>query len=890
MKTHLYTLSIIIAALNVWLLPYDDVIAAEQTLAYKNTSLDFKVRAEDLVKRMTVEEKVSQLVNDAPAIPRLGIREYNWWNEGLHGVAAAGYATVFPQAIGMAATWNEPLMREVAGVISTEFRAKHLAEQHRFGGSDWFEGLTVWSPNINIFRDPRWGRGQETYGEDPYLTSRLGVAFIQGLQGTDQRYLQTVATPKHFAVHSGPEANRHREDVHPSPRDLEETYLPAFRAAITEGQAASIMCAYNAVDGVPACANDKLLQTILREKWQFDGFVVSDCEAVADIYKPDHHHYSGSPEEGVAAAFKAGMDLICGGADEIGHIHQALQKHLIAESQLDRALVRLFTARLRLGQFDPRADVFPTITAKDYDTDAHRQLSLRMAEQSLVLLKNQNDILPLSAKVKKIALIGPNADSQDALVGNYNGSPSKPITVLQGLKNRFGDAAIQYRRGSGLLDPVQYPVPENALCVDKQCRQQGLLAEFFTVKSMTGKPNFKGTQSNAQLQWSGEIKTGAVRWQGYLQAPETGNYTLRYEANGGYRIWLDNTLVVDAWNVDWRPTIASGSVELQQGKRYGLKVESFQRGEQGSERLVWSLPSDSGAKDALSAASAADVVVFVAGLTSQVEGEEIPVNVTGFSGGDRTALTLPAVQAALLERLLAAQKPVVLVLMNGSALSTNSADTQAAAIIEAWYPGGQGGEAIANLLAGDFSPAGRLPVTFYHSVQDLPPFSDYSMTNRTYRFFNGEALYPFGYGLSYTTFTYANASISTKAVMGQGKLRLTVQVKNTGDRDGDEVVQLYLSRPDTVGAPIRSLVGFKRVSLKKGEEKEVAFDLAYRELSSVNAKGKRSVVPGKAHFWVGGGQQHVREGLVQPAGISVDIAIRMEEIQGLEGSYRKKEH
>ncbi|HEY7774311.1 MAG TPA: glycoside hydrolase family 3 C-terminal domain-containing protein [Marinagarivorans sp.] len=849
------------------------VIADEAPPPYKDTQLDFKARAQDLVARMTSEEKISQLVNDAPAIPRLGVREYNWWNEGLHGVAGAGYATVFPQAIGMAATWNVPLMKEVADVISIEFRAKHLAEQHRFGGSDWFAGLTVWSPNINIFRDPRWGRGQETYGEDPFLTSRLGVAFIQGLQGDDARYLRTVATPKHFAVHSGPEANRHKEDVHPSARDLEETYLPAFKAAIKEGAATSIMCAYNAVDGVPACASEDLLQNTLREQWQFDGYVVSDCEAVADIYKPEHHNYKPSPAEGIAAAFNAGMDLVCGSADEIPHIAEALNKGLVTQARLDQALVRLFSARFRLGQFDPRADVFPSITAKDYDTEENRALSLRMAEESLVLLKNTGNILPLSSKAKKIALIGPNADSYDALVGNYNGSPSEPITVLDGMTAQFGAQAVAYEPGTTLLSPVQYPIPESALCLDARCKKHGLHAEIFDSKAMAGAPTTKAEHKNAELQWHGEMKTTAVRWQGFLQAPETGTYTFRYEANGGYRVWIGETLVVDAWGVDWRPSLASGAIDLKKGKRYALKVESFQREEQGDERLVWSLPSDPGAEKALSAAKKADVVVFVAGLTAQVEGEEIPVDVSGFSGGDRTHLKLPEPQVKLLDRLLALPKPVVVVLMNGSAVSLNNADDRAAAIIEAWYPGGSGGEAIANVLAGEFSPAGRLPITFYHSVDDLPPFSDYSMANRTYRFFNGEALYPFGYGLSYTRFAYSKADVSPAVYRGEGTLQVSVQVENVGARDGDEVVQLYLSRPDIKDSPISALVGFKRIHLKKGEKKTVNFELDRVALSSVDAEGARSVLPGAATLWIGGGQQKVREGLVQPAGAAVAFSL-----------------
>lgn len=841
---------------------------------YQNTALDFEARAQDLVSRMTLDEKIPQLINDAPAIPRLGVREFNWWNEGLHGVAALGEATVFPQAIGMAAAWDEPLMQQVADVISTEFRAKHYAEQHRFGGSDWFGGLTVWSPNINIFRDPRWGRGQETYGEDPHLTSRLGVAFVKGLQGNDPYYLKTVATPKHYAVHSGPEASRHRDDIHPSAKDLEETYLPAFRATIMEGNAQSIMCAYNAVSGVPACANDELLHNKLRKQWGFKGFVVSDCGAVFDIYHSANHNYRKSPEAGVKAAFEAGMDLICGDASEADNIRRALKSGLITEAQINTSLVRLFSARMKLGQFDPRTQVFPKITARDNDTDAHRQLARTMAEKSLVLLKNDGNFLPFKSAIKTIAVVGPNADSVDALVGNYNGSPSQPVTALKGLRARFGDANIRYEKGTGLLDPVQASVPNTALCVDAKCRKQGLQAEYFSDKNFAKKPIQKRVDTNASVHWSNEVASGAVRWNGYLKAPETGTYSLRYLADGGYRIWVNDQLIIDAWNVDWRPVIASGAVDLEAGKIYRLKIEAFQRGEQGNEQLVWSLPSNANVESAINAAKNSDAVVFVGGLTAQVEGEEMPVPLPGFSGGDRTDLSLPRVQRELLKKLYATEKPIIVVLMNGSALAVNEEDAKATAIIEAWYPGGQGGEAIASMLAGDFSPAGRLPVTFYKSLEQLPAFSDYSMANRTYRYHIGEVLYPFGYGLSYSKFSYSDITISPQQWNAKGVVSVSVNVTNTGTMDADEVVQLYAARTDIENSPVRTLVGFERIHIAKGKTKKITFTLDDRSLSSVNVDGQRSVVPGTVTLWVGGGQPVQRVGLQAASGREGNLFIK----------------
>ncbi|MBK8188726.1 MAG: glycoside hydrolase family 3 C-terminal domain-containing protein [Cellvibrio sp.] len=822
---------------------------------------------------MTNEEKIPQLINDAPAIPRLGVREYNWWNEGLHGVAALGEATVFPQAVGMAASWNDQLMFNVADVISTEFRAKHFANQQRFGGSDWFAGLTVWSPNINIFRDPRWGRGQETYGEDPHLTSRLGVAFVKGLQGNDPKFLKVVATPKHYAVHSGPEATRHKDNYNPSVKDLEETYLPAFYATITEGKAQSIMCAYNAIDGAPACASNFLLKEKLRDQWGFKGFVVSDCGAVFDVYDKDNHAFTKIPEEATKAVFEAGMDNICGDAKEADHIRSALDKGLITEALIDQSLIRLFTARMQLGQFDPRTKVFPKITSRDNDTDAHSQLARRMAEESIVLLKNKNDFLPLSADIKNIAVIGPTADSLPALVGNYNGTPSKPVTPLKGMRARFGENAIHYAQGTGLIDPVQNLLPDNVLCVDKKCRQSGLTAEYFVDNSYSGKPLLKRVDKNAKVVWEREVASGAVRWTGFIKAPESGEYTMRYVADGGYRIWINDQVVINAWNVDWRPVIASGSVKMEAGKIYPIKIEAFQRGEQGDEHLVWSLPSNPGADAAIEIAKKSDVIVYVGGITAQVEGEEMPVPLPGFVGGDRTDLSLPRAQTELLKRLYATGKPVVIVLTNGSALAVKQEDQNATAILEAWYPGGQGGEAVASALAGDISPAGRLPVTFYNSLDDLPAFGDYSMQNRTYKYYKGEVLYPFGYGLSYTKFSYKDAKV-LPAQFASGKLNLSVAVTNSGKMDSDEVVQVYLSRKDLAGSPIRSLIGFKRVHIAKGATQKVSFELSERDLSSVDENGKRALFAGKADLWIGGGQPEQRSGLVPAAGVATSVTIK----------------
>ncbi|HTV18832.1 MAG TPA: glycoside hydrolase family 3 C-terminal domain-containing protein [Polyangiaceae bacterium] len=831
-------------------------------------SLPAEQRAAALVSRLTLEEKAAQLGHAAPAIPRLHVPQYNWWNEGLHGVARAGVATVFPQAIGMAATWDVELIQETADAIATEFRAKYADTVLPDGGTEQYRGLSVWSPNVNIFRDPRWGRGQETYGEDPYLTSRIGVAFVRGLQGDDPRYLKTVATPKHFAVHSGPESNRHKEDVHVSPHDLHDTYLPAFRATVIEGKARSVMCAYNAVDGVPACASEPLLDRFLRKSWGFDGFVVTDCGAAANIYREDSLHFSPTPEAGVSAGFKAGMDLICGDyrnqmTTDAPAIVAATKQGLLPEAVIDRALVRLFTGRFALGLFDPPGNVpWSKITKADYDTPAHRQLSQRVARESLVLLKNAGGLLPLKAAPKTIAVVGPNADSVEALVGNYNGEPSQPVTVLEGIRRRFATSNVVYAQGVGLTGPMDAPVPVAALCPDAACTTRGLRAEHFDSPDLSGAP--ARTETGAvELSWRERRRT-SVRWTGTLTAPESGEYQFGFVSNQGYRIWVDGQLIANDWSPRDAPAAAGGKVRLEAQRSYAVKIEASQWGRRGDQRWVWSLPSYTGG-DALAAARQADLVVMVAGLSARIEGEELRFTAPGFKGGDRTSLDLPASQQQLLERVAALGKPVVLVLMNGSAMAVNWADRHLPAIVQAWYPGGDGGSAVASLLAGDFSPAGRLPVTFYKSVEQLPPFGDYSMSRRTYRYFDGEPLYPFGYGQSYTRFEYQNARVSAPRIAATGSVNISVDVTNSGGMASDEVVQLYLSHPSArqagiAGAPRRTLQGFQRIHLAPGERKTVELTLRDRQLSVVDAAGVRKIVPGQVDVWVGGGQPSSRAG------------------------------
>jgi len=854
-------------------------------LPFRNPALPVEERVNDLVSRMTLEEKVSQMIHAAPAIPRLGIPEYNWWSEGLHGAAREGYATVFPQAIGMAATFDPDLLHREADVIATEFRAKYEERLREKGFSDWYHGLTVWSPNINIFRDPRWGRGQETYGEDPLLTAQMGTAYVTGLQGSDPRYLKALSTPKHFAVHSGPEPTRHTVDVQVSNHDLEDTYLPAFRATVTAG-AGSVMCAYNSVDGKPACAQPMLLQEHLRDAWHFQGYVVSDCGAASDVSQG--HHYTQTMEEGMAAAVKAGMDIVC--AWPPGHMTvegsallRAARQGLVSSEEIDRAVRRLFTARMKLGMFDPQETVpYSKIASAENDTEPHRQLALTAARESLVLLKNSGDLLPLSAKYvtkyKTIAVIGPNADSVDPLLGNYNGTPSHPVTVLAGIRQRFASSKILYAEGSSLIGSPLAAVPARFL--RSAGNRPGLTAEYFKGTGLEGSPVISRTDPGINFDWRAgaapELKENfSVRWTGTLVPPTTGDYEIGFTAVDSFRISLENQLIGQSGSSDTSKTRVK-TVHLQAGHGYALTIECSQVGPSGSARLVWREPNAK--KDYASAVRQADVIIAVLGLAGELEGEEMPISVEGFSGGDRTSLDLPRAQEQLLEDLVASGKPVVLVLMNGSALAVNWADQHVKAILEAWYPGEEGGTAVAQALAGDFSPSGKLPLTFYKSVEQLPAFDDYNMSHRTYRYFAGQPLYPFGYGLSYTQFEYSNLNFDKSSLEASDDLTLRVDVKNSGNVASDEVVEVYLTHAAVEGAPIRSLAGFRRVHIEAGQTQPVRIEIPNRNLSVVDADGARKIVPGELQVWVGGGQPVGREGLPKTAGISGSVTIEGEAV------------
>jgi beta-glucosidase len=826
---------------------------------YKDPSLPVEKRVDDLVSRMTLEEKVSQMMNAAPAIPRLGVPEYDWWNEALHGVAFSGVATVFPQAIGLGATFDQRLAGRVADVISTEARAKYN-EAQASGNRARFHGLTFWSPNINIFRDPRWGRGQETYGEDPYLTGRLGVAFVKGMQGDDPKYLKVVSTPKHYAVHSGPEPERHRFDAAASERDMQETYLAAFRATVTEARAESVMCAYNRVNGEPACANTHLLEDTLRGRWGFTGYVVSDCGAIADIYQ--RHHFVKTAEEASAVAVKKGTDLECG--DTYRALVAAVKQGLVSEAEIDRAVKRLFEARFRLGMFDPPEMVpYSKIPFSENDSPEHRRLALDAARESIVLLKNEKNTLPLRREIKSVAVIGPNADDVRVLLGNYNGQPSRATTPLEGIRRHVSpQTKVLHALGTSLTGVSVEPVPASALRTNEGGR--GLKAEFYANKNLAGQPVLTRTDEAVNFDWGMSSPAPAVpaddfsaRWTGKLVPTVSGKYRLGATADDGVRVFLDGKLVAEDWT-DHAAATVTGEVTLEAGRAYDLRMEYYENKLSAVAKLVWQPPvaqDGSPYAEAVGVAKQADAVVLVLGLSSQLEGEEMNVREPGFLGGDRTDIGLPARQEGLLEAVAATGKPVVLVLLNGSALAVNWADEHVGAIVEAWYPGEEGGAALADVLFGDYNPAGRLPVTFYKSVAQLPPFNDYSMQGRTYRYFKGDPLYPFGFGLSYTRFKYDNLKLSAAKVKAGGGLTLSAEVQNTGDRGGDEVVQLYVSHVGaSVPVPVRSLAGVSRVSLEPGEKQTVSFTLKPEQLSIIDDAGRRVVEPGEFIVTVGGKQ------------------------------------
>lgn len=846
-KTYLFVFILIFLSQNTF---------AQESLAYKNTNLTIEQRVNDLVSRMTVEEKISQLMDSSPAIERLGVPQYNWWNESLHGIARAGHATVFPQSISIASSWDRQLIFDVANVISDEARAKHH-EYLRRGQHGMYQGLTFWSPNVNIFRDPRWGRGHETYGEDPYLTSQLGLKYVNGLQGTDEKYFKVIATAKHYAVHSGPEPSRHLFNAETSDIDLYETYLPAFRTLVKEGQVYSVMGAYNRFRGESASASPFLFD-ILRNNWGFKGYIVSDCGAVTDIWK--YHKITKDAATASALAVKTGLDLECGSS--YTSLKEALDSNLLTEADIDITVKRLFTARFKLGMFDPEEIVpYAQIPFSVNNNSAHDYLARVASQKSIVLLKNQNQTLPLSKNMKTVAVIGPNANDVQSLWGNYSGIPSNPITVLKGIQNKLEPSTkVLYAKGTDLAKGVPQMKVIPSIYLQNENGAQGLTAEYFDNKECAGKPLFTRVDDNIDFNWDintpdPRMKMGnySVKWTGYIVAPKTGLYNISEWSKPFMTIEIETGKISGGKN-NHHPRIRPQKMELEAGKKYKIEVKYQNTFGDAIAQLIWSEPQENILNEAVQVANQADAVVLVLGLNERLEGEEMKVEADGFEGGDRTSLNLPANQEELMKAIVATGKPVTLVLINGSALSINWANDNVPAILTAGYPGQQGGNAIADVLFGDYNPAGRLPVTYYKSVDQLPKFENYDMKGRTYRYFDKKPLFPFGFGLSYTKFKYSNLQIPTN-IIAENDFEVSVDITNIGVRDGEEVVELYLKdEKASTPRPLLQLEGFERIHLKKGETKTVRFKITPRQLSLINNKGQRVVEPGWFTISVGGKQ------------------------------------
>jgi len=851
MKTIYFFLILISAFVQI-------VHVSAQRYPFQDPGLPVDQRVEDLIGRMTLDEKVSQMMNNAPAIDRLGIPAYNWWNECLHGVARAGIATVFPQAIGMAATFDADAMYRTATIISDEARAKyHHAISN--GKHKQYFGLTFWTPNINIFRDPRWGRGQETYGEDPYLTGEMGTAFVKGLQGDNEKYLKTVATAKHYAVHSGPEYNRHSFDVRPPLRDVWDTYLPAFEKLIKTGHAYSVMCAYNRFEGEPCCGSDELLVDILRNRWGFKGYVVSDCGAIDNFYRT--HKTAPDAAAASADAVIAGTDLECGNSYRA--LLDAVKRGEIRETEIDIAVSRLFKARMKLGMFDPD-DLVPysKIPYSVVGSKQHSEQSLEMARKSIVLLKNEHQTLPLKKDIKTIAVVGPNADNPTCLLANYNGSPPYIVTPLEGIRRKVSERTkVIYHPGVGLTDD-SISIPVNLGKALKADGKVGFKAEYFNNRKFEGDPVFVQYEKDIdffgarQHEILSNLNPGmvAVRWTSVLTS--TKDDVILFEItsdDSGFRLFVNDKILIDRFSYQ-EARVEYCRIPVKAGQKYTLRFEFAQENEGGGVSLSAVERRKSDLNALAETVKAADAIVFIGGLSPSLEGEEMPVNVSGFNKGDRTSIVLPEVQTEAMKALKATGKPVIFVMLTGSALAVKWEDDNLPAIINAWYGGQDAGTALADVLFGDYNPAGRLPVTFYASDNDLPPYEDYSMEGRTYRYFTGEALYPFGHGLSYTEFTYSDLQLPQNVATGDS-VEVSVLVTNTGKSNGEEVVQLYVSLLDRkVPVPLRSLQGVQRVKLQVGESCKVAFTLSPEQFSSIDALMQRCVEPGKVLITVGGQQ------------------------------------
>ena len=824
-----------------------------QTLPYQNPALSPAERAADLCSRLTLEEKVSLMLDRSPAIERLGIPQFEWWNEALHGIGRNGYATVFPITMNMAASFNDALVYKVFSAASDEARAKNM-EAKRNGEMARYRGLSFWTPNINIFRDPRWGRGQETYGEDPYLTTKMGLAVVRGLQGYSyegkkpaSNYAKLFACAKHYAVHSGPEWNRHSFNVEQLPeRDLWETYLPAFKALVQEGDVKEIMCAYQRIDGEPCCAQTRYLHQILRDEWGFKGIVTSDCGAIRDFWAPGRHGFSTTQAESSAKAVIAGTDVECG--SDYRSLPEAIKNGFITEEQINTSLLRLLQARFELGDFDPDDMVeWTKIPMSVVASKEHKQLALEVAREGMTLLQNRNNILPLR-RDQKIVVMGPNANDSTMLWGNYTGTPTQTVTILEGIRNKCGD--VPYIQGCNLTrNEVIVSLFNDLKTPDGR---KGMRATYWNNEQFEGTPvtQVENTSSihlvnggNTAFAPGVNLEHFSVKYEGILTPQKDADIMINLNADDYTAVIFNGDTLVSRWNAHGVRE-QSYTQHVEAGKQYTIEVDYVQN--VGMAFLAFDIAQrvNTDHNSLLQQVSDADVVVFVGGISPRLEGEEMRVNEEGFRGGDRISIELPKVQRELIADLKRAGKSVVFVNCSGSAMGLVSESQYADAILQAWYGGEQGGNAVADILFGDYNPSGKLPITFYQNAEQLPDFEDYRMEGRTYRYFKGDALFPFGYGLSYTTFQIS------KPTYNNGKVSVTV--KNTGKRAGTEVVQVYVRNPKDVDGPAKTLRAYQRVQLKAGESKTVSISLPRSSFELWDAKSNTMrVVPGTYEIMVG---------------------------------------
>ncbi len=826
-----------------------------QQYPFQNPNLTSEERAKDLISRLTLTEKATLMCDQSEAIPRLGIKRFNWWSEALHGLANNDKVTVFPEPIGMAASFDDELLYRIFNAVSDETRARYNEAIQKGQENRRFLSLSVWTPNINIFRDPRWGRGQETYGEDPYLTSRMGVSVVKGLQGpSDSKYKKLLACAKHYAVHSGPEWSRHYINLNNiDPRDLWETYLPAFKSLVQDADVRQVMCAYQRLDDEPCCGNSRLLQRILRDGWGYKYLVVSDCDALADFYTG--HNVSSDATHASVKGIVAGTDVECAWQSyAFKELPEAVEKGLISEEEINWHLMRVLVGRFDLGEMDEDALVpWTKIPVSIVNNEEHRKLALDMAHESMTLLQNKNNMLPLKKSIKKIAVIGPNADDEAVLWGNYNGTPVRTITILNGISSKLPADKILYDKGCELVDnnAIESYIPKCSFDGTK-----GFKATYWNNTDFKGNAVLTQFIANPILQSVSGQNTFApgvnpnkfsVKYETVFEPAQDETIVLRFGATGLFELTINEESIKKYSN--WRTVISKIPFRVEKGGKYNIEIRLTQQNDwQANIDFNFGKEKDIDYSILIRKLQEIDLVIFAGGLSTQVEGEEMPVELPGFKGGDRTDIELPATQRNCLKALKEAGKKVVFVNCSGSAVGLMPETESCDAILQAWYPGESGGQAIADVLFGDCNPSGKLPITFYRNMKQLPDFEDYSMKGRTYRYMS-DPLFPFGFGLSYTTFSIGNARINKNEI---GSFEITIPVSNTGKRDGTEIIQVYIHKVNDTDGPFKSLRDFQRTNIAAGKSSEVTIDLPYSAFEFFDrASGKMAVIPGEYEVWYG---------------------------------------